>query len=126
MWAVCRYNNRVTLSTNSNKIQTLSDSSNINYPLCFTSIATTGYNNVYGNNSLTYNPNSQLLTVPNLTTNGTLNMTNKVNLHSYQSYSDVATIYLQFGTNENVIISTTTTTAIVLPLPDDVSDDNIG
>jgi len=73
MWAVCRYNDRVTLATDSRRLQTLTDSSNVNYPVCFTTIATTGYNNVYANSSLTYNPSTSLMTVQNLTVGGTLN-----------------------------------------------------
>jgi hypothetical protein len=73
MWAVCRYNDRVTLATDSRKLQTLSDSSNVNYPICFTTISTgTNYNNVYADSSLNYNPSTDLMTVPNLTITGSL------------------------------------------------------
>ena len=47
-WSVYSYNDRVTLSNNSNKIQTLSDSSNANYYMCFTQLSTgVDYNGVY-------------------------------------------------------------------------------
>jgi len=72
MWAVCRYNNRVSLATDSKKLQTLTNSSNVNYPMCFTTIATTGYNNVYANASMYYNPSTSEMTVPNLTVSGIL------------------------------------------------------
>ena len=76
VWTVFTYNDRVTLATDANKIQTLTDNTNVNYPVCFTTISTGGnYNNVYANSSLNYNPSTSLLTLPNLTVSGTLNAT---------------------------------------------------
>ena len=70
VWSVKGYNDRVTLATDATKIQTLTDSSNVNYPVCFTTLSTgTGYNNVYGNSNMTYNPSTEILTTPNITLN---------------------------------------------------------
>jgi hypothetical protein len=69
MWCVCRYNDTTTHAL---KLQTLTDSSNVNYPVSFTTIATTGFNNVYANSSLTYNPSTSLMTLPNITVNNNL------------------------------------------------------
>jgi hypothetical protein len=70
VWTIKGYNDRVTLATDANKIQTLSDSSNVNYPMCFTTMSDgTGYNNVYGNSNLTYNPSTSILSASNITIN---------------------------------------------------------
>jgi hypothetical protein len=88
VWSVFTYNDRVTLATDSNRIQTLSDSSNTNYPVCFTTISTGGnYNNVYADSSLNYNPSTSLLTVPNLTVSGSLNGT-ATNADKIQTLTD--------------------------------------
>ena len=76
VWSVFTYNYRAELATDANKIQTLTDSTNTNYPVCFTTQSTGGnYNGVLCNSSLNYNPSTSLLTVPNLTVTGTLNAT---------------------------------------------------
>jgi hypothetical protein len=99
MWAVCRYNDRVTLATDARKLQTLSDSSNVNYPVCFTTISNgTNYNNVYAESSLTYNPSTDLMTVPNLTVTGSLNATSttSTNLTITDRTGDSNTYYINF------------------------------
>lgn len=120
VWTVFTYNDRVTLATDATKIQTLSDSTNVNYPVCFTTIATIGYNNVYANSSLTYNPSTSLLTLPNLTNTGTItsaavNISNKVNLATNQNA--VSNPTLSFSTGENVLLTDAATTSITLPIP---------
>jgi len=114
VWTVFTYNDRVTLATDANRIQTISDSTNIDYPVCFTTIATTGYNPVYANSSLTYNPNTSLLTLQNLTT-AAVNILNKVNLATNQNA--VSNPTLSFSTGENVLLSDAGTTSITLPIP---------
>jgi len=53
--------------------QVVSNSSSVDYPLCFTTLSTSSsFNPIYGNSTLKYNPNSSLLTVSNLTVGGTL------------------------------------------------------
>jgi hypothetical protein len=116
VWTVFTYNDRVTLATDANKIQTLSDSTNVNYPVCFTTIATTGYNNVYANSSLNYNPSTSLLTVPNITSSGTItgnltgtatNATNSTNVNVTDQTSVSSTFYPTFvsGTSGNLGIN---------------------
>jgi len=119
VWTVFTYNDRVTLATDANKIQTLSDSSNINYPVCFTTIATTGYNNVYANSSLNYNPSTSLLTVPNLS------IMDKVQIESCQ-FPTGSIINLSYNTNENVILQDATTVVINLPTPNPSDNRNVG
>ena len=77
VWTVFTYNDRVTLATDSNKIQTLSDNTNVNYPMCFTTISTGGnYNSVLANSNLTYNPSTSVMTLNgNLNVSGTLSGT---------------------------------------------------
>ena len=70
VWSVFTYNYRAELATDANKIQTLADSTNVNYPVCFTTASTGGnYNGVLCDSSLNYNPSTSLLTVPNLIVN---------------------------------------------------------
>jgi hypothetical protein len=97
MWAVCRYNNRVTLATDAKKLQTVTDSSNVDYPMCFTTIATTGYNHVYANANLTYNPLTKLLnTGPIGSAQGTI-----------QSYISKSTTYQYYEQSDLIIAATT-------------------
>lgn len=119
VWSVFTYNDRVTLATDANKIQTLTDSTNTNYPVCFTTIATTGYNNVYANSSLNYNPSTSLLTVPNVV------LPNKLRLQSSTIYN-TATVTLTIGStlNDNIILQSNTVTQIYLP--PSYTDANIG
>ena len=120
VWTVFTYNDRVTLATDANKIQTLTDSTNVNYPVCFTTISTGGnYNNVYANSSLNYNPSTSLLTVPNLT------ISDKVQIETCQ-FPGGATINLSYNTNENVILQDATTTIINLPTPNPADNRNVG
>jgi hypothetical protein len=120
VWTVFTYNDRVTLATDANKIQTLTDSTYVDYPVCFTTISTGGnYNNVYANSSLNYNPNTSLLTVPNLS------ISDKVQIESCQ-FPGGATINLSYNTNENVILQDATTTIINLPTPNPADNRNVG
>ena len=119
VWSAFTYNDRVSLATDANRIQTLTDSTNVNYPLCFTILSNgTNYNNVYGKSNLTYNPNTSLLTVPNLT------VSNKINIQKSSLYN-TAIVTLDFGSalSENIIIQSSTVTDINLPSP---TDANIG
>lgn len=102
VWTIRGYNDRVTLATDANKIQTLSDSSNVNYPVCFTTLsAGTGYNNVYGNSSITYNPSTSNLTVPNLAvTNLTTTNYTITNLVANNLYIGGATVYSPYESKE--------------------------
>jgi hypothetical protein len=111
-WTISNYAARVSLANDANKLQTITDSTNVNYPVAFTTINPVGtYSAVYANASLIYNPSTSILTVPNL------NLTNKTNIQNIQSFGAVANASLSFGTNENVLITKTTTTSITLPTP---------
>jgi len=109
-WSICNYALRVSLATDANRIQTISDSSNVNYPVGFTTLSSgTNYNPVYGNSSLTYNPSTSLLTVPNLT------IPDKIRIASNQEYTSGTTINLTFTSNENIILTAATLTNLNLP-----------
>jgi hypothetical protein len=115
VWTVFTYNDRVTLATDANNMQTLSDSTNVNYPMCFTTISTGGnYNSVLANSNLTYNPSTSVLTATNIKT-GTLSISNKVNLATNQNA--VSNPTLSFSTAENVLLTDAATTALILPIP---------
>jgi hypothetical protein len=67
VWAVRGYQPRVLLATDANKIQTLTDSTNVNYPMCFTTISNgINYFGVLANSNLTYNPNTGTINAPNI------------------------------------------------------------
>ena len=56
----------------------------------------------------------------------TLNLSNKANIQTAQVYVSDSTVFLSFGSNENVLITSTSTLAVKLPTPDTVTDKNIG
>jgi hypothetical protein len=110
-WTICNYAARVSLANDANKLQTITDSTNVNYPVAFTTINPVGtYSAVYANASLTYNPSTSLLTVPNLT------IQNKTTIVSNQEYTTGTTINLTFTSNENIVLSAATLTTLNLPL----------
>ena len=67
VWAVRGYQPRVTLATDANKIQTITDSTNVNYPMCFTTISNgINYFGVLANSNLTYNPSTGTINAQNI------------------------------------------------------------
>ena len=120
VWSVFTYNDRVTLANDANKIQTLPDSTNVNYPVCFTTESVGGnYNYALCNSSLNYNPSTSLLTVPNVV------LPNKLRLQSSTVYN-TASVTLSIGStlNDNIILQSNTVTQIYLP--SSYTDANIG
>jgi hypothetical protein len=84
----------------------------LEYSIPFGGLTTTDYQPMFMDNAdLKFQPSTGTLTTNNL------NLTNKVNIQNIQSFGSVANVSLSFGTNENVLISSTTTTSITLPTP---------
>jgi hypothetical protein len=91
----------------------VSNSSSVDYPICFTTLSTSSsFNPIYGNSTLKYNPNSSLLTVPNLTVSGSLSAGSLTSTNSTitNKTADANTYNISFtqGTSGNLPICTTT------------------
>jgi len=82
------------------------------YSIPFGGQTTSDYYPMFMDNAdLNFQPSTGTLTTTKL------NLTNKVNIQNIQSFGSVANVSLSFGTNENVLITSTTTTSITLPTP---------
>jgi hypothetical protein len=82
------------------------------YSIPFGGLTTSDYYPmIMDNANLKFQPSTGTLTTTNL------NITNKVNIQNIQSIGSIANLSLSFGTNENVLITSTTTTSITLPTP---------
>lgn len=82
------------------------------YSIPFGGLTTSDYYPmIMDNANLKFQPSTGTLTTTKL------NLTNKVNIQNIQSFGSVANVSLSFGTNENVMITSTTTTSITLPTP---------
>ena len=99
--------------------------------MCYTQLSSgVDYNGIVCNSNFRYNPSTSLLTVPNITSTGTvtageLSITDKVQIELCQ-FPTGTNINLSYGTNENVILQDATTVVINLPTPNPADNRNIG
>lgn len=76
VWSIARYNPRVVLANDANQIQTLNNTTNVNFPVCYTTISSgTNYHQVHAEPTFYYNPSIQSLSVVNIKSTGTIDGT---------------------------------------------------